>query len=212
MGRALVEAARPGHPRSCKAIEECCRTMPKSRGRRNTRQPTLPPTKPLPPAPKPSLWRRLSPARRRTRVLVGTLAGLVTIATGALTFWSQAALQVEAVSQSYSAFSLPFSIANPSSILAAKDVATLCRVIKLRIPELTITNSAFTKPSNNVSLIGPNRKALVNCPVLNGAVTMDATIAIEGTYHTLGISRSLQRRVFRWLPDSAPPRWVEDDG
>lgn len=185
--------------------------MPKSRERTNKRRASAYQAVPQSPAPKPTVWRRLAPARRRTRILLGTLAGLVTIATGSLTFWSQSALQVEAVSESYDAFSLPFSIKNPSPILTSTNLRTRCRIIELKTFVMTIKNGSVTSRQNDVNSVSPSKRALVRCPLELGTQAMEALIAIEGTYTTLGIGRTLQRRSFRWMPASSPPRWVEDD-
>lgn len=185
--------------------------MPKSRVRKQPRATQKNPREPQPQLRQLGLWRRWAGARRRTRILIGTFAGLSTIAVALSTVYFQATLRVLPPSPSLDPFYSPFAIHNFSSYIPATDAKFICSIVKISLPGIIMNNSRFSGVNLNFDRIERNGIANIRCGINGLGPNVEATIDIEGSYKTVGIKRILGPVRFSWLGKAYPPAWIEGD-
>jgi hypothetical protein len=188
------------------------KVMSKSKWRPPDRKSVLSPQSPIPSeTPTPPKPRRLITAWN-TFVAIGAIGGTLGLMDKGWSFFVlNTEPEIRAPGLATDAFSLPFSIKNPSSVFAMYATQWFCRADDVNKGPVRVAGIEFT--SGNKANIAPGATILAHCQILridfpkNNSVRQ-STITAVVRYKTLQIiPRENSDFSFTWLPDAQPPHW-----
>jgi hypothetical protein len=183
--------------------------MPKSRGRQATSRKTES-RSPSKTESRLLSWRevlRSTPGRILT--LIAAVSLVWTFSDHVYQTYLSTRPEIHVSGQDASAFSLPFSVKNNSSIFTMYQAEWKCGIRKVQLGQLIIQDLSVTYSAAKAS-IPPGGTAYFRCNVTD--LTPDTAVIVPFiSYKTLGFPRVYEDAVFTWLPQAKPPRWIEGE-
>jgi len=117
--------------------------------------------------------------------------------------------EIHVSGQDSSAFLLPFSVKNNSSMFSMRDAEWTCIIKKAQTGRVILQNMVVGYAGARAT-IEPSATAYFRCNLTSSSTT-NAVIIPRVTFKTLWFLRTYQDTTFTWLGEANPPRTIEGE-